>query len=112
MNLSGIKRIRPLGRRILMQRCRQAEEEIVGGHKFFKLKTGKCAGLAVPESYADQCNMNEIVDLADDCKMFDRSCIGKFVQAPEWSKGLACISREHELWMAHEDIIPAIVYES
>ena len=111
MNLHGIKRIRPLGKRIFMQRCRQAREEIVKGHAFFVLDTGPAKGLAVPESYADQCNMNEIIEVADDCKVFDKYCVGKFVQAPEWSKGLTCIDKSHELWMANEDIIPAIVYE-
>lgn len=111
MNLSGVKRIRPIGKRILMQRCRQARQETVNGRVFYVMEQGKGAGLAVPESYADSSNMNEIVEVSDDCEIF-KGCEGKFVISPEWSEGLNCISKEHEFWMAKEQILPAVVFEA
>ena len=107
MNLSGIKRIRPIGKRLLLKRCVQAVED--GRYKVLASGPGK--GLAVPETYADTCNMCEIIEIADDCEVFTKDCEGMFVQAPEFSAGLECISRRAELWMAREDILPACVYE-
>ena len=102
-----MKRIRPINKRLLLKRCVQAEQQ--GRYKVLMQGPGK--GLAVPDSYADQCNMCEIVEVAHDCEVFHVEHIGKFVQAPEWSQGLECINRNAELWMATEDILPSIVYE-
>jgi hypothetical protein len=107
LNWDKVKRIRPLGKRLLLKRCVQALDE--GRYKVLQSGPGK--GLAVPDAYADTCNMCEIIEVSDDCEIFSHDHEGKFVQSPEWSAGLECISRKLELWMAMEDVLPACVYE-
>ena len=65
--------------KIVVRKCTTGEEVEDNGRKYWEV-----GGVTVLEKRADYQHWCEILDVSDDCKLFDRSHIGAFVQLPEF----------------------------
>lgn len=71
--------LKPIRRKILVRKCTTGEKRQDG----FYLN-----GLAITDFSAEACGWAEILDVADDCKLFRKEHIGAFVYLPEWKPGM------------------------
>jgi co-chaperonin GroES (HSP10) len=88
-------KIKPLGRRILIRKC-------VSDH--IRDENGKVLIYMTDTSY-EECNTAEIVDIADDCRMFTKEAIGAFIQIPERIEGVDELDIDKGLFFIQEDFI-------
>ncbi len=70
--------IKPIGKRILVRKCITGEKRADGFY---------LGGIAITDLSADACAWAEIIDVADDCKLFRKENIGSFVYLPAWKPG-------------------------
>ncbi len=91
-----IKRIKPLGRFLLVRKCQHED-----------------AGLIVlPEQYKDTTNFVEILAVGNKCKDFKPEHIGKMVQCPDFHEGLHfLVEGSSEYAMVREDVLEPVVFE-
>lgn len=72
--------IKPVKRKILVRKCLAYTPEMYNGNLYWR--DGNIVVTDVRGSYT---HWAEVLDIADDCKLFDKSCIGGFVYLPEWN---------------------------
>lgn len=72
--------IKPVKRKILVQKCTNGEEETFDGMRLFR--TG---ALVLPEMSGETTHWARIEAVAKDCKFFDEDDVGNFIRLPEYS---------------------------
>jgi len=71
--------IKPILKKIMVRKCVTGIEEEHEGRTYHRV-----GGIVITDARADYQHWCEILDVSDDCKLFDKSHIGKFVWLPEF----------------------------
>jgi len=72
--------IKPIKQKILVRKCLGYEPEEHDGRIWYKADN-----VVVTDVRGTYTHWAEIVDVADDCKLFKKEDIGSYVNLPEWS---------------------------
>lgn len=72
--------IKPIKKKILVRKCLAYTPEVHEGRVYWRSDN-----VVVTDVRGSYTHWAEILDVADDCKLFDKSCVGAFVYLPEWS---------------------------
>ena len=72
-------KFRPVLRKIVVRKCYTGEPEEFNGKTYWRV-----GNIVVTERRADYQHWCEIIDVSDDCELFTKQEIGKFVNLPEW----------------------------
>jgi len=62
-----------------------------------------------PDEVYEDTNTCEVVDVADDCRIFQKEHIGGFVEMPEYIEGFELFNKDLELWIADERILDDVI---
>lgn len=92
-------KVTPKNRRILVRKC-------VNDH--VRAEDGEVQ-IYKPDEVYETTNVCEIIDIADDCRIFRREHIGWFLELPEWIEGLDLFDEEMELWFVKETILDDVI---
>ncbi len=88
---------------VLLHKCLKGDERrVIDGHEHTLSH-----GIVLSDCFADDTNFCEVVDVAEDCEVFDDAAVGEVVLAPEFSQGFSCLDWEHQYWIAHESVLPS-----
>lgn len=72
--------IKPVKGKILVQKCVDGIEEMFDGMRLFRK-----GNIVLPETSGETTNWARVEDVAEDCKLFNKSHIGGFIRLPEYS---------------------------
>lgn len=93
------RKITPLNRRIIVRKCvNDHVREEDGSVVIYK-----------PDEVYEECGTVEIVDVAEDCRIFTPDDIGGFINLPDFVDGLDLLDEENELWFVDERIVDEII---
>ena len=100
-----ITKVKPINKRVLLYKTRNADEELViDGHTYYA-----SGGVIQPDTFTDNTCIMEVIDVADDCKIFSPESIDGLILAPELSEDFDPIDRRRGYWIAKEDVLPPFV---
>lgn len=89
-------KITPIGKRIVIRKCVNDHVRDKGSGNVLIYK---------PDNTYEQTNTVEIIDVADDCRMFRKEHIGDFIQVPEFINGLNELDYDKGLFFIKEDVV-------
>lgn len=72
-------KIRPINRQIYVRKCTTGVRVESAGDAYYIV-----GNVIVPDTYGDSSHWAEILDVADDCVLFNKTHIGGFVRLAEW----------------------------
>ena len=100
-----VAKFKPINKRVLLLKTIKADEEVViNGHTHYAE-----GGVILPDTFADNTCIMEVIDVADDCKIFSPESIDGLILAPELSEDFDPIDRRKGYWIAKEDVLPPFV---
>ena len=76
-----MSRFKPVGRRIYVRKCHTGEKKVDKNGEWHELN-----GVVVTAKRANYSPYFEILDIANDCKLFRKEDIGKIVRLPIWNE--------------------------
>lgn len=87
--------IRPFNKKIMVRKCVTGTEEVYEGRVYHRI-----GNVVVTELRANHQHWCEVLDVADDCVLFTKDCIGKFVWIPEFKP-----NHLYRIWDSEDFII-------
>lgn len=88
-----------INRRLLVRKGTTGVKEVTKDGTFYNI-----GGIVVTQKRGEFQHWWEILDVADDCKLFDKSMIGSWIRLPEWDADNCDAIIPCKLWVVNERI--------